>query len=208
MKHSKKIFLHHVVLAMLASTSLIACASTKPAEAPVSNTAPTVKTQQIQIEKRDGNSELVLVADGKSEVFQLSAADLKDETKLAEVLAKLPENQRDQVKTMLLNEPKMHGAQLGEPQIFMTIDKAAGENGNSSERHIVVKKLVGDGSEPQVLNVDVAGDGPKRQVVIQTVGDAALDGKAGFEFFKAWLGNAKLDKAQLLELQKLLDSKH
>jgi hypothetical protein len=72
-----------------------------------------------------------------------------------------------------------------------------------------VKKLVGDGSQPQVLNVDVAGDGPKRQVVIQTVGDAALDGKeAGFEFFKAWLGNAKLDKAQLLELQKLLDSKH
>ena len=142
--------------------------------------------------------------------MQLSAADLKDETKLAEVLAKLPENQRDQVKTMLLNEPKMHGAQLGEPQIFMTMDKAAGENGNSSERHIVVKKLVGDGSEPQVLNVDVdvAGDGPKRQVVIQTVGDAALDGKAGFEFFKAWLGNAKLDKAQLLELQKLLDSKH
>lgn len=208
MKHSKKIFLHHVVLAILASTSLIACASTKPVEAPVSNTAPTVKTQQIQIEKRDGNSELVLVADGKSEVFQLSAADLKDETKLAEVLAKLPENQRDQVKTMLLNEPKMHGAQLGEPQIFMTIDKAAGENGNSSERHIVLKKLVGDGSQPQVLNVDVAGDGPKRQVVIQTVGDAALDGKAGFEFFKAWLGNAKLDKAQLLELQTLLDSKH
>jgi hypothetical protein len=59
-----------------------------------------------------------------------------------------------------------------------------------------------------VLNVDVAGNGPKRQVVIQTMGDAALDGKAGFEFFKAWLGNAKLDKNQLQELQKLLDSKH
>jgi predicted small lipoprotein YifL len=208
MKHSKKNFLHHVVLAMLASTSLIACASNQPAEPPANHAAAKVKTQQIQIEKRDGQSQVVLVADGKTEVLQLSAADLKNEAKLAEVLAKLPAEQRDQVKTMLLNEPKMHGALQGEPQIFLTMDKAAGENGNTTERHIVVKKLVGDGTEPQVLNVDVAGDGPKRQVVIQTMGDAALDGKAGFEFFKAWLGNAKLDKNQLQELQKLLDSKH
>ena len=70
MKYSKKIVLQHFVLAMFASTSLLACASTKPVEEPVSKAAPKIKTQQIQIEKRDGNSQVVLVADGETEVFQ------------------------------------------------------------------------------------------------------------------------------------------
>ena len=35
------------------------------------------------------NSQVVLVADGETEVFQLSAADLKDEAKLSAVLAKI-----------------------------------------------------------------------------------------------------------------------
>lgn len=208
MKYSKKIVLQHFVLAMFASTSLLACASTKPVEAPVSNTAPKVKTQQIQIEKRDGNSQVVLVADGETEVFQLSASDLKDEAKLAAVLAKLPENQREQIKTMLLNEPQMQLAHAGDPQIFLTTEKADGENGMTTERHFVVKKLAGDGSEPQMMNVDVSADGTQRHVVIKTVGETEFAGKAGYDMFKAWLTKAKLDKNQLQELQKLLDSKH
>lgn len=208
MKYSKKIVLQHFVLAMFASTSLLACASTKPVEEPVSKAAPKIKTQQIQIEKRDGNSQVVLVADGETEVFQLSAADLKDEAKLAAVLAKLPEKEREQIKTMLLNEPQMQLAHGGDPQVFLTTEKTDGENGMTTERHIVVKKLSGDGSEPQMMNVDVSADGAQRHVVIKTIGETEFAGNAGYDMFKAWLTKAKLDKKQLQELQKLLDSKH
>ncbi len=208
MKYSKKIVLQHFVLAMFASTSLLACASTKPVEEPVSKVEPKIKTQQIQIEKRDGNSQVVLVADGETEVFQLSAADLKDEAKLSAVLAKLPEKEREQVKTMLLNKPHMQLAHGGEPQVFLTTEQADGEHGMTTERHIVVKKLSGDGTTPQMMNVDVSADGTQRHVVIKQFSDTEFAGSAGYDMFKAWLTKAKLDKKQIQELQKLLDSKH
>ncbi len=200
--------LRPVVLVMITSTSLIACASTKTAEAPVSREEPKVHTQQIQIEKRGGDSQVVWVADGKTDVFQFRAADLKDEKKLAEVLAKLPENQREQIKTMLLSEPHMQWTQTGDQQVFLASESVDGKKDRTTERHIVLKTMPTESDAPAIMNVEVGSDGTQRHVVIKKVSETEFSGKAGYDMFKAWLTKAKLDKQQLQELQKLLDSKH
>lgn len=208
MKYTKKIDLRHLGLVMLATTSLFACASNKPAAEAVVKVAPQVKTQQIQIEKRDGQSELVWVADGQTEVFQFSAADLKDEAKLAAVLAKLPEKERENIKAMLLGDPRLQVAQSAAPKVFVTTTKTDGNNGMATERHIMVKKFADDDTLPHMIHVDVSAEGPQDQVVIKKISEAEFAGNAGYDMFKAWLTKAKLDKKQLQELQKLLDSKH
>lgn len=208
MKYTKKIDLRHLGLVMLATTSLFACASNKPAAEAVVKVAPQVKTQQIQIEKRDGQSELVWVADGQTEVFQFSDADLKDEAKLAAVLAKLPEKERENIKAMLLGDPRLQVAQSAAPKVFVTTVATDGNNNMPTERHIVVKKFADDDTLPHMIHVDVSAETPQHQVVIKKISEAEFAGNAGYDMFKAWLTKAKLDKKQLQELQKLLDSKH
>lgn len=208
MKYTKKIDLRHLGLVMLATTSLFACASNKPAAEAVVKVAPQVKTQQIQIEKRDDQSELVWVADGQTEVFQFSAADLKDEAKLAAVLSKLPEKERENIKAMLLGDPRLQVAQSAAPKVFVTTTTTDGNNGMATERHIMVKKFADDDTLPHMIHVDVSAEGPQDQVVIKKISEAEFAGNAGYDMFKAWLTKAKLDKKQLQELQKLLDSKH
>ena len=208
MKYTKKIDLRHLGLVMLATTSLFACASNKPAAEAAVKVAPQVKTQQIQIEKRDDQSELVWVADGQTEVFQFSAADLKDEAKLAAVLSKLPEKERENIKAMLLGDPRLQVAQSAAPKVFVTTTTTDGNNGMATERHIMVKKFADDDTLPHMIHVDVSAEAPQHQVVIKKISEAEFAGNAGYDMFKAWLTKAKLDKKQLQELQKLLDSKH
>ena len=83
------------------------------------------------------------------------------------------------------------------PKFSWQTEKADGENGMTTERHIVVKKLSGDGTEPQMMNVDVSADGAQRHVVIKTIGETEFAGNAGYDMFKAWLTKAKLDKKSI-----------
>lgn len=168
-----------LIFPLLCSAMIVAgCAqafAAKPAEpAP----AAVTQTTEIELNKNDNKTKLVLVTNGDAKTFQWSSADLADPAELEKALAEVPEAQRANIKQLLTQMHSGDGVQFTTDG--MTVHhlgpKADGVKVLSNKKVFIHKMDAGDGSE--------------------------------FSLLKSLLTDAKLNKEQLQELQKLLDSKY
>jgi hypothetical protein len=138
------------------------------------------KIETIDLKKDADNTQLVLVSDGKSQTFNWTSAQLADPVALEKALAEVPEAQRDNIQQLLSQVQEGKGLQ------FVTPD-----HGKVTVHHI------GPAADINEL--------PHKKVIMHKI--AGGDGTE-FGLLKSLLTESKLSKAQLQELQKVLDSKY
>jgi hypothetical protein len=153
-------------LVLLSSLFLLVAASTQLSAAEAKT---DTSSEEVQIEKSLKKTKLLLVQDGETEEFNWSNDELKNEAELDLALSKLPEEKREKIKKLLMDQ-------------------------KDGLRGMVFHAL--DGSEGDINLID-------KKIIVKT-----LDGKSEFDVIKHLLQKSSLTKEQLLELQKLLDSKH
>jgi uncharacterized protein (DUF2147 family) len=135
-------------------------------------------SETIDLKKVNNKTKLMLVTNGDSKTFDWTEAELSDPKALEKALAEVPADKREQIKQMLTQMKTDHSLQF------------------------VVE------GDDQVIVTDLSDSGKVRtnkKVVIHKLNGA--DG-TDFSLLKSLLVDAKLSKAQLQELQKLLDSKY
>jgi len=138
-------------------------------------------SETIDLKKVNDKTQLVLVTGGGTKTYDWSASQLADPAELEKALAEVPAAKREQVRQLL--------AQLNEGKGFQFVTEGD---------HKVVIHRLGDNA-----------DGLK-MLTNNTVRVHKIAGGDGSEFglLKSLLAEAQLSKAQLQELQQLLDSKY
>ncbi len=175
----------HLIFPLLCSALVVAgCAqavAAKPAaEAQAAETGAVTQTTDIQWKKTNNMTKLVLVTNGNTQTFDWSAADLADPAAMEKALAEVPEAERENIKKLLSQMKEGNGLQLV----------------TEGDHKVMVHHLGPDADGVKELT--------NKKVVMHKISGG--DGSE-FSLLKSLLTDAKLSKAQLQELQKLLDSK-
>lgn len=151
------------------------------------------KSQQkmLQVQKNDDGLQVVLVKDGKTRNYQLTPAELADEKALEAALAKIPQEDRDDVRQfangdMMPELPAPPAAPMA-PDVPMVVSVVTAPEAPEA---------------PMVFVHKVDGDMQKQQVVVKT-----MHKELTFDMLKKHLKDGKFSKEQLQELQKIIDSK-
>lgn len=159
----------------------------------VEKSVPAAKEQQkmLQVEKNDDGLQVVLVKDGKTRNYQLTPAELADEKALEAALAKIPVEDRDDVRQfangdMMPELPPLPDAPMA-PDVPMVVSVVTAPEAPEA---------------PMVWVHKVDGDMQKQQVVVKT-----MHKEMSFDMLKKHLKDGKFSKEQLQELQKIIDSK-
>jgi len=180
-----------VVLASFAAGTLLSACST-------AHSAPAKAQKQVElnIQKAHDGATVVLVEDGKTQQLQLTQAQLADDKALMAALAALPEARRQQVLDLL------HGVNL--PPV-------PAEPGAPAAPMVVMKLHEGAPTPPAApmapeapmvwVHADENG-GTQKHVIVRT-----MRGPMSFDVIKTQLQQGTFTKAQLQELQKIIDSK-
>jgi hypothetical protein len=137
-------------------------------------------SETIDLKKVDNKTKLVLVTNGDSKTFDWTEAELSDPKALEKALAEVPADKREQIKQLLTQMKTDHGFQF-----------------------------VVEGDE-KVMVTDFSDSNGGKMTTNKKMVIHKLNGVDGTDFslLKSLLVDAKLSKAQLQELQKLLDSKY
>lgn len=159
----------------------------------VEKSVPAAKEQQkmLQVEKNDDGLQVVLVKDGKTRNYQLTPAELADEKALEAALAKIPAEDREDVRQfangdMMPELPPLPAAPMA-PDVPMVVSVVTAPEAPEA---------------PMVWVHKVDGDMQKQQVVVKT-----MHKDMSFDMLKKHLKDGKFSKEQLQELQKIIDSK-
>lgn len=88
-------------LVLLSSLFLLVAASTQLSAAEAKT---STSSEQVQIEKSPKKTKLLLVQDGEAEEFNWSNDELKNEAELDLALSKLPEEKREKIKKLLMDQ--------------------------------------------------------------------------------------------------------
>jgi len=168
-----------LLFSVLVAAGCAQAVAAKPAETQAAETAaPKSQTTEIQLKKTNNLAKLVLITNGNTQTFDWSAADVADPAAMDKALAEVPEAERENIKKLLSQMKEGNGLQLV----------------TEGDHKVTVHQLGADGvkvlTNKKVLMHKIdAGDGSE------------------FSLLKSLLKDAKLNKEQLQELQKLLDSK-
>lgn len=180
-----------VVLASFAAGTLLSACST-------AHSAPAKAQKQVElnIQKAHDGATVVLVEDGKTQQLQLTQAQLADDKALMTALAALPEARRQQVLDLLhgVNLPPVPAAP-GAPAAPMVVMKL----------HEGAPTPPAAPMAPEAPMVWVHADengGTQKHVIVRT-----MRGPMSFDVIKTQLQQGTFTKAQLQELQKIIDSK-
>lgn len=163
---------------LLCSALIVAGCAQAFAAKPADTPIADTQTTAIELKKNDDKTKLVVVTNGDAKTFNWSAADFADPEAMEKALAEVPEAQREKIKQLLTNIKDGKALPL-------------------SADGVTVHRLGPDADGANLL--------ADKQLFIHKL--AAGDGSE-FSLLKSLLSNAKLDKPQLQELQKLLDAKY
>lgn len=147
--------------------------------------------KMLQVEKNDDGLQVVLVKDGKTRNYQLTPAELADEKALEAALAKIPAEDREDVRQFANGD--MMPELPAPPAAPMAMDVPM----------VVSVVTAPEAPEaPMVYVHKVDGDMQKQQVFVKT-----MHKELSFDMLKKHLKDGKFSKEQLQELQKIIDSK-
>lgn len=145
----------------------------------LASTVAAADQQKLQVTRQADTARVIWLQDGQSQTIELSKEDLADKNRLAEKLAVLPANKKEELVQMLSGDG-------------LTAMQWSPELAGKGAHKVLVKKL------------DAEGQSEKRVIKVIDAGDHA---DVEFEVLKQLLQDSQLSKEQLLELQKLLDKK-
>lgn len=153
--------------------------------------APTAQQKMLQVQKNDDGLQVVLVKDGKTRNYHLTSAALADEKALEAELAKIPAEDRDEVRQfangdMMPELPPLPDAPMA-PDVPMVVSVVTAPEAPEA---------------PMVMVQNIDGDMKQQKMVVKTMHKPMT-----FDMLKKQLKDGKFSKEQLQELQKILDSK-
>jgi len=177
-----------------------ATAATKPDEPKATNTQTIEKEVRIdskqqhkmlQVEKNDDGLQVVLVKDGKTRNYQLTPVELADEKALEAALAKIPQEDREDVRQFANGD--MMPELPAPPAAPMAMDAPM----------VVSVVTAPEAPEaPMVWVQNADGDMKQQKMIVKT-----MHKPMSFDMLKKHLKDGKFSKEQLQELQKIIDSK-
>jgi hypothetical protein len=147
--------------------------------------------KMLQVEKNDDGLQVVLVKDGKTRNYQLTPAELADEKAMEAALAKIPAEDREDVRQFANGE--MMPELPAPPAAPMAMDVPM----------VVSVVTAPEAPEaPMVWVQNTDGDMKQQKMVVKTMHKPMT-----FDMLKKHLKDGKFSKEQLQELQKIIDSK-
>ncbi|HAT40378.1 MAG TPA: hypothetical protein DCS87_01455 [Rheinheimera sp.] len=159
----------------------------------VEKSVPAAKEQQkmLQVQKNEDGLQVVLVKDGKTRNYQLTPAELANEKALEAALAKIPAEDRDDVRQfangdMMPELPPLPAAPMA-PDVPMVVSVVTAPEAPEA---------------PMVMVQNADGDMKQHKMIVKTMHKPMT-----FDMLKKHLKDGKFSKEQLQELQKIIDSK-
>lgn len=155
--------------------------------------APAPKAQQkmLQVQKNDDGLQVVLVKDGNTRNYQLTAAELANEQALEAALSKIPAEDRDDVRgfangDMMPDLPPVPEAPMAPAAPMM----------------VGMVEVPQTPESPMVMVQSADGAMKQHKMIVKTMHKPMT-----FDMLKTQLKDGKFSKEQLQELQKIIDSK-
>lgn len=155
--------------------------------------APAPKAQQkmLQVQKNDDGLQVVLVKDGNTRNYQLTAAELANEQALEAALSKIPAEDRDDVRgfangDMMPELPPLPDAPMAPAAPMM----------------VGMVEVPQTPESPMVMVQGADGAMKQHKMIVKTMHKPMT-----FDMLKTQLKDGKFSKEQLQELQKIIDSK-
>lgn len=155
--------------------------------------APAPKAQQkmLQVQKNDDGLQVVLVKDGNTRNYQLTAAELANEQALEAALSKIPAEDRDDVRgfangDMMPELPPVPDAPMAPAAPMM----------------VGMVEVPQTPESPMVMVQGADGAMKQHKMIVKTMHKPMT-----FDMLKTQLKDGKFSKEQLQELQKIIDSK-
>ena len=167
-----------LIFPLLCSAMIVAGCAQAAATKAADTPKSEAQTTEIELMHKDKKTELVLVTNGDAKTFNWSSEDLADPVALEKALSEVPEAQRENIRQLLTQ------MKSGDGMRFTSDGMTVHHLGPKADG---VKVL---SNKKVFIHKMDAGDGSE------------------FSLLKSLLTDAKLNKEQLQELQKLLDSKY
>lgn len=159
----------------------------------VEKSVPAAKEQQkmLQVQKNEDGLQVVMVKDGKTRNYQLTPAELANEKALEAALAKIPAEDRDDVRGFATGDlmpelPPLPDAPMA-PEAPMVVSVVTAPEAPEA---------------PMVMVQNADGDMKQHKMIVKTMHKPMT-----FDMLKKHLKDGKFSKEQLQELQKIIDSK-